>query len=218
MSRKQSVRTAVTVAAAALGLVLVMQADAQGRGQSGGAAAGMSRGGVGAGGFGNMRVGTDRGWPRGSDTPAPSRLPTDKAFGKKGRDASSKKAANASGAAENGGAKAEAAIAAAGTGGPTGKGQGGDAGLEGRAVAAGAVSAGTDAAIPGSVSADEGAAVNNNKETATAKGRSADAPGHTGQTGLTQATLRANEHAQKGLDQAISRQRDEEENSQPPQN
>lgn len=189
MKTQYSIRTAGAVVATALGLVLALQADAQGRGQSGGAAAGMSRGGVGAGGFGNMSVGADRGWPRGSDTPAPSRLPADKAFGEKGRDASSKKAANALGAAENGGAKAEAAIAAA------------DAG----------------AAIRDSASADATTA-EDSEETATAKARSADAPGHTGQTGLTQASLRANEHAQAGLDQAASRQRDDEDSSRPPQN
>lgn len=137
----------------------------------------------------------------------------DKAFAKKGKDASGKKAANASGAAEIGGAKAEAAIAAAGTGGPTGKGQGGDAGVEGRAIAAAAVSHDTNAEIPDGAFEDARMA----QETTTNKGHSADAPGPTGQTGLTQAALRADEHAQAGLAKAVSHQRDDGDRSQPPQ-
>jgi len=214
MSRQHSIRAAATVAAVALGLVLAAQADAQSRGNPGGAAAGVSRGGT--GGFGNSSVGTDHGWPRGTDMQALSRLPADKAFGKKGKNASNKKAANAEGAAENGGAKAGAAIATAGTGGPTGKGQGSDAGVEGRAIAATAVSDHTGAEVPDGTSEDA-ATAQETEEATTDKGRSADAPGHTGQTGLTQAALRANEHAKTGLDKAVSHQQDDEDSSQPPQ-
>jgi len=161
-----------------LGLLLAFQAGAQG--QSGGARpSGATGGAANAGG---------QGWPRAPEVQAPSRLPQDKAFGEKGSAASTDKAANASSAAaakaksaaEAECAKAKAAIAAAGTGGATGEGQGGAAGAEGRAKAAEAICSG--------VPADAG--------------QSAQAPGHTGVTGTGQATLRANEHAEDGLEKA----------------
>ena len=104
------------------------------------------------------------------------------------------KAANASAAAgantkgkltaESDCAKAKAAIAAAGTGGTTDKGQGGAAGAEGRAKAAEEVCKGADAGP------------------STSKGKSADAPGQTGVTGTAQAIQRADEHAEDSLDKA----------------
>ncbi len=209
MTAKFRTNTVGAIAATALGLVFALQADAQGRPSGAGSPA--------AGHAGASRqpgIGTVHGWPRGSDTPAPSRLPEDKAFGEQGSDASAKGAANADGAAENGRAKAEAAIAAAGTGGPTGKGQGADAGVDGRATATAAVSAGTDDAVP-DVTSEDAVTAEKAERSETSKGRSADAPGHTGQTGLTQAAIRANEHAQAGLDQAVSQQRDDEAGSRP---
>ena len=168
-----------------LGLLLAFQAGAQG--QSGGARpSGATGGAVNPGGLGN-------GWPRAPEVQAPSRLPQNKAFGEKGIDASANKAANASSAAAKSAAaadcaEAKAAIAAAGTGGTTGKGQGGAAGAEGRAKAAEAVCSGASA----EVSADAG--------------QSTEAPGHTRVTGTGQATLRANEHAEAGLEKAQSNQ------------
>ena len=163
-----------------LGFLLAFQAGAQG--QSGGARPSGATGGAGNPGA--------LGWPRAPEVQAPSRLPQDKAFGEKGSAASTDKAANASSAAaanahgksaaEAECAKAKAAIAAAGTGGTTGEGQGGAAGAEGRAKAAEVVCSG--------VPADAG--------------QSTKAPGHTEVTGTGQATLRANEHAEDGLEKA----------------
>jgi hypothetical protein len=161
-----------------LGLLLAFQAGAQG--QSGGARPSGATGSTGNAGA--------LGWPRGPEVQTPSRLPQDKTFGKKGSAASTDKAANASSAAaakaksaaEAECAKAKAAIAAAGTGGTTGEGQGGAAGAEGRAKAAEAVCSG--------VPADAG--------------QSNKAPGQTGVTGTGQATLRANDHAEDGLEKA----------------
>jgi hypothetical protein len=165
-----------------LGLLLAVQAGAQG--QSAGARPSGATGGAGNSGA--------LGWPRAQEVQAPSRVPQDKAFGEKGSAASTSKAANASSAAsakakstaEAECAEAKGALAAAGTGGATGEGQGGTAGAEGRAKAAAAVCSG--------VPADAG--------------QSTDAPGHTDVTGTGQATLRANEHAEDGLEKAESKQ------------
>lgn len=194
MKRVDLTEVAGIAAGAVLGLLLAFQASAQG--QSGGARpGGVTGGAVNAGGFGNTRIGVERGWPRGPEVQAPSRLPQDKAFGQEGEDASAKKAANASSAASTGAqgnaaaeagcVKAKSAIALAGTGGATGSGKGGEAGGEGRTTAAAAVCAGTGAEVPGDAT---------------------EAPGHTGLTGLAQATLRADEHAETGLEQAQGNQ------------
>lgn len=206
MSRIHVAAVAGTVAGACLGMLLAFQAGAQGH--SGGARPAGGLGGANAGGRGSMRIGVDRGWPRGPEIQAPSRLPQDQAFGEKGKDASAKKGDNASAAAsadgqgnanaEAGGVKAQAAIAAAGTGDTTGKGQGGEAGAEGRAMAAAAVSAGTGADASGEE--ENGGA--------SERGRSTAAPGQTGQTGLAQAVLRADEHAAAGLEKAQGNQQD----------
>ncbi len=202
MTRIHGVAVAGAIAGACLGMLLAFPAGAQGHGGGGRPAGGLG-GAASAGGFGNMHMGVDRGWPRGPEVQAPSRLPQDKAFGEKGKDASAKKEENASASAsasgqgeanaEAGRVKAQAAIAAAGTGGATGKGQGGEAGAEGRATATAAV--GGEEAIDG----------------ASDRGRSADAPGQTGQTGLAQAVLHADEHAAAGLEVAESHQEDGEE-------
>jgi hypothetical protein len=162
--------TAVAGTGLLLGLLLAFQAGAQG--QSGGARpSGGTGGAMNAGGLGNGR-------PRAPEVQSPLRLPQDKAFGEKGKDASAKKAANASSAtisAEAGCIEAQAAIAAAGTGGTSGKGQGGAAGAAGRAKAAEAVCSGTDAE-------------------------------RAGVTGRAQA-LPADEHADDGLEKAPSNKR-----------
>jgi hypothetical protein len=117
----------------------------------------------------------------------PSRLPQEKAFGEKGTDASAAKADNASSGKESSAdqtaecAEAKAAIVAAGTGGATGKGQDGGAGADGRAKATEAACSGADV------------------ERSSSFGKSTEAPGHTGLTGESQATIRANDHADDGL-------------------
>lgn len=168
-----------------LGLLLAFQAGAQGP-PAGAKPPGTPRGGMNAGRLTN-------GWPRAPEVQPPSRLPHDKTFGEKGSDASANKAANASSeaaesAAAVGCAKAKAAIASAGTGGSTGKGQGGAAGAEGRAKAAEAVCSGASA-----------------EESADAI-QATEVPGHIGVTGIGQATLRADEHAEAGLEKAQSNQ------------
>ena len=179
-----------------LGLLLAFQAGAQG--QSGGARPSGATGGAGnSGGLGNNAIGIDRGWPRTSDVQPPSRLPQDKAFGERGKEASANKAANATSADC---AEAKAAIAAAGTGGTTSKGQGGAAGAEGRAKAAEEVC--SDA----------------NAEKSTNVGLSTEAPGKTGVTGTAQAILRADEHAEDGFEKAPDGQKsDEKPEQEPPQ-
>ena len=179
-----------------LGLLFAFQAGAQG--QSGGARPSGASGGAGnAGGLGNTAIGVNRGWPRAPEVQPPSRLPQDTAFGEKGKEASANKAANASSADC---AEAKAAIAAAGTGGTSGKGQGGAAGGEGRAKAAETVCSGVNA------------------EVSTNAGQSTEAPGHTGVTGQAQAILRADEHAEDGLEKAADSQESDEKPEQgPPQ-
>jgi hypothetical protein len=179
-----------------LGLLLAFQAGAQA--QSGGARPSGATSGAGhAGGLGNAAIGVDHGWPRAPEVQPPSRLPEDKAFGEKGKEASANKATNASSADC---AEAKAAIAAAGTGGNSGKGRGGASGADGRAKAAEAVCSGANA------------------EVSTDAGQSTEAPGHTGVTGQAQAIQRANEHAEDGLEKAQSNQKSDEKPEQgPPQ-
>lgn len=164
MARIHVAAVAGTIAGACLGLLLAFQAGAQGHG--GGARPAGGLGGANAGGLSGMRIGVDRGWPRGPEIQTPSRLPQDKAFGEKGKDASAKKADNASAAASAGGQ--------------------GNANATTRTV-------------------------EKSNDGATERGRSDEAPGQTGQTGLAQAVLRADEHAAVGLEEAQSHQKDRDE-------
>jgi len=95
-------------------------------------------------------------------------------------------------------------MAAAGTGGATGKGHGSEAGVEGRATAAAAVSAGTGAEVP--ADSAETMPANELHGVSPDHGRSAEAPGQTGRAGLAQALLRADDHAEAGLALAQSNQ------------